>query len=186
MPHGSEAARSAKFSLNMLDERTKFAGVFPSNSRDTDTVVVAHHAFDNPVPEIRRWWSDNAPEFVAASQMIRAMRPVAHFRSIPNVPQSSNGVIERFNRTLMEGAAASLMMAAFPASWWVCAVRHWCMQYNGHYRGLDGFTPYERRYQDAAQWEMYPFGALVFVMPSKRGWQKASPMESEDDSACAR
>ena len=176
MQVGSSAARSAKVCLNTLDERTKFAEVFPSNSRDADTVLAAHHEFDNPVPEVRRWWSDNAPDFAAASRKIRTMRPFAHYRSIPRAPQT-NGIIERFNRTVVEGARASLLMAAFPDSWWVCAIHHWCMQYNGHCRGTDGFTPHDRRYGCVAEYSSYPFGALVFVAARPNGKAKSSKWE---------
>ena len=176
MQVGSSAARSAKVCLNMLDERTKFAAVFPSNSRDADTVLAAHHEFDNLVPEVRRWWSDNAPEFAAASRNIRTMRPFAHYRSIPRAPQT-NGIIERFNRTVIEGARASLLMVAFPDSWWACAIHHWCMQYSGHCRSTDGFTPHDRRYGCVAEYSSYPFGALVFVAARPNGKAKSSKWE---------
>eukprot|EP00959_Pyramimonas_sp_CCMP1952_P308413 6454346-Pyramimonas_sp.AAC.1 len=65
-------------------------------------------------------------------------------------------------------------MAAFPASWWVCAICYWCMQYNGHCRGADGLTPYERRYRTSAEYEQCPFGALVFVAAARRGGAKPS------------
>ena len=121
MPHGSPAARVAKFSLHMLDERTKYAGAFPDSSRKTEVIVAAHHLFDDVIPEVRRWWTDNAAEFKSASRKLREIHPFAHYCSIPHVPQS-NGIIENFNRLIIEGALALLAMSALPSTWWPCAV----------------------------------------------------------------
>ena len=154
-------------SLHMLDERTQFAGVFPGSSRKAEAVIAAHHAFDDVVPEIRRWWSDNAPEFAAASRKLRELHPFAHFCSIPHVPQS-NGIIERFNRTALEGALALLSMTVFPSTWWPLAITTWCMMHNGFKLGEDGFTPYFRRFGQHPECRQYPFGSLVFVAPGKK------------------
>ncbi|CAK0791463.1 unnamed protein product, partial [Prorocentrum cordatum] len=176
MPHGSPAAEVAKVSLNMLDERTQYGGVFPSSSRKAEVVIAAHHLFDDVSPQIRRWWTDNAPEFKTASRKFRELHPFAHFCSIPHVPQS-NGIIERFNRTLLEGALALLAMAAFPVTWWPLALTMWCMMHNGFKIGKDGFTPYFRRFGRHPEFRQYPFGALVFVAPREKGvkqpkWQE--------------
>ena len=55
----------------MLDERTQFDGVFPGSSRKAEAVLAAHHAFDEVIPQVRKWWTDNAPEFAAASHKLR-------------------------------------------------------------------------------------------------------------------
>ena len=175
MPHGSPAASVAKFCLHMLDERTKFAGGFPAASRSAATVLAAHHAFDDPVPQIRRWWTDNAPEFRLASRRIREQRPFGHFTSVPHVPQT-NGVIERFNRTVLEGTMALLSMACFPSTWWPLALQCWIMMWNGFHTGPDGLTPYHRRFGRPPDYKQYPFGALVFVHPRQKD-TKAPKME---------
>ncbi|CAK0865136.1 unnamed protein product, partial [Prorocentrum cordatum] len=176
MPHGSPAAEVAKVSLNMLDERTQYGGVFPSSSRKAEVVTAAHHLFDDVSPQIRRWWADNAPELKTASRKLRELHPFAHFCSIPHVPQS-NGIIERFNRALLEGALALLAMAAFPVTWWPLALTMWCMMHNGFKIGKDGFTPYFRRFGRHPEFRQHPFGALVFVAPREKGvkqpkWQE--------------
>ena len=35
--------------------------------------------------------------------------------------------------------------------------------WNGHMRGRDGFTPYQRRHGEDAPYRMYPWGSLVFA-----------------------
>jgi len=85
-----------------------------------------------------------------------------------HVPQS-NGIIERFNRTAFEGAAALLAMAAFPATWWPLALICWVFIHNGFKVGSDGRTPHYRRFECDAEYTQYAFGSLVFVSPRKKG-----------------
>ena len=53
MAPGSRAASVARSSLQMLDERTQYAAVFPSSSRSADTFVSCHHLFDSVNWKIR-------------------------------------------------------------------------------------------------------------------------------------
>ena len=67
MESASEAARAARYSLNMHNDRTGFCMAFPGNSREAGTIVDASHYFDDDVPVVRRWWTDAAPEFAKAA-----------------------------------------------------------------------------------------------------------------------
>ncbi|CAK0869318.1 unnamed protein product [Prorocentrum cordatum] len=89
----------------MLDQAFKFEGVDPGQ-------------------QARRWWTDSAPEFGAASRATRTQRPLAQFTSVPHRPQSK-GIIARSNRRMTESANAAIFAASADATWWVCAVVFW-------------------------------------------------------------
>ncbi|CAK0849503.1 unnamed protein product, partial [Prorocentrum cordatum] len=67
MERGSEACRAAPYCLQLLDEQTDFYDPFPASKRDRGSVVNSTHEFDNETMDVRRWWSDSAPEFKAAA-----------------------------------------------------------------------------------------------------------------------
>ena len=48
--------------------------------------------------------------------------------------------------------------------------------WNGHMRGRDGFTPYQRSHGEDAPYRMYPWGSLVFAHLHK------PVVENEDES----
>ena len=138
--------------------RTQYGGVFPSSSRKAEVVIAAHQLFDDVSPQIRRWWTDNAPEFKTASRKLRELHPFAHFCSIPHVPQS-NGIIERFNRTLLEGALALLATAAFPVTWRPLALTMRRVMRNGFKIGKGGLAPYIRHFRRHPEFRQLSFGA---------------------------
>lgn len=82
----------------------------PARDRSTETVVGAIHIFEGPDLPIRRWWSDGAPEVDAATSRVRSQRPLAHYRTVPRRPQS-NGVAERSNRMVVEGARCAILQS---------------------------------------------------------------------------
>ena len=143
----SRAAKSAKCALVILDQETKFLGGFPGNSRASSVVVseVHHYEGADPKQRGRRWWTDSAAEFEAASRNIRSERALAHFRGIPHA-HTSCGIIERMIRTLVEGTNAALIQAGASAEWWCLALVYWAMMWNAFREGQDGLTPYERRH----------------------------------------
>ena len=108
MESTSEAARAARYSLNMHDERTGFCMAFPGNSCAAGTSVDASHYFKDDAPVVRRLWADAAPEFAKAAGTIRALRQFAHYKSAPYRPQA-NGRAERFNRIMIEGTRCFLV-----------------------------------------------------------------------------
>ena len=63
MRHNSEAASAAKFALSLLDEKTAFKGLMPTNSRSHAEVVqqIRHFEGVEEGQQARRWWTDCAP-----------------------------------------------------------------------------------------------------------------------------
>ena len=169
MKYGSEASSSAKFALSVLDEKTGFKGFMPTNSREYQDVLDQVHHFEGVEKDqqARRWWTDCAPEFRAASRAIRKLRPLAHFTSIPR-RATSNAIIERSNRTVGEGTNASLFTAGMDSKWWVCAGPHWVATYSGFHKNKDGQTAWLLRHKEDCLFIDYPWGALVFVKPLEK------------------
>ena len=66
MKHGSKAAAALKQALVLLDEKTKFVFAYPMKTREAGNVLNGVHQFEGPDLPVRRWWTDNAPEFAAA------------------------------------------------------------------------------------------------------------------------
>ena len=166
------AFRAAQRALVCTDEITSFLGGFPSNFKNKEAVIEFVHRFDNVPPEIRRWWSDCAPEFRAAARTIQRQRPLAHFTSIPwrHAPRA-----EKSNRTVTEGARTVLIQSGLNEAWWPLAMLHWIAMWNGFVVGEDGRTPYHRRFREHAPYRQYPFGALVLLHPHR----PVQPLRSE-------
>ena len=78
------------------------------------------------------------------------------------VPYRHASKAERTNRTAVESSRASLLQASFPDTWWAVCMIYFVAMWNGHMRGRDGFTPYQRRHGEDAPYQMYP-GSLVFA-----------------------
>lgn len=114
----------------------------------------------------RRWWTDNAPVFKAASAVVRSFRALGHFASIPHKHQS-NGIIERQSRMIIEGINTCLRTSGMTAKWWVCAAPFWTTMKNAFVPGKDGETDWRRRFCSDPMFTQYPYGALVFLRLSK-------------------
>ena len=65
--------------------------------------------------------SDNGGEFVE----ILRNKGIRHFRTVPHAPWQ-NGIAERLNRTLLEGARSMLFERKLPKNMWELAVKHMC------------------------------------------------------------
>ena len=118
------------------------------------------HRFDDAQPKVRRCWTDSALEIAAAARIIPSTRFLAHYRTIPCRPQA-NGRAERKTRIAIEGARCLLMQSGLPEKLWVLAIVMFAIMYNATFRGADGFTPWQRRFQEDPEFKTYPLGALV-------------------------
>ena len=114
----------------------------------------------------KRWCTDNALEFKAASAVVRSFRSLAHFTSIPHKHQSS-GIIERQNRIIIEGINTCLRASGMTAKWWACAAPFWATMRNAFLLGKDGEAVWKRRFRSDSMFAQYPFVASVFVRLSK-------------------
>ena len=110
MEPNSEASQVARYSLNVLDEKTSFCMAFPFHKRDTESVVNAMHQFDGDTPVIICCWTDAAPEFATAAGRIRSLGLLVHYKSAPYRPQA-NGRAERYNRLMIEGTRCFFLQA---------------------------------------------------------------------------
>ena len=167
MKHGSTASLSSKNALIFFDEATGFAGAFPGHSRDTDSEISAFHSFEGADQLVRRLRTDNAGELVAAGVRLRSLRPLAHYLSIPNRPQS-NSVAERFMRVVVEGARSLLFQSGLTQAWWPFAVMYFVTCRNAWIILASGFTPWYLRHGSDPGFEKYPFGALVLTRCVKK------------------
>ena len=107
MEPGSEASKAAWYCLNIHDEKTDYFMIHHSHAREADAVVDAVHRFHDAQPELRRWWTDAAPAFVAAARRIRSTRLLAHYKITPHRPQANWGA-KRKNRLAIEGTRCLL------------------------------------------------------------------------------
>ena len=120
---------------------------FFSHTRKVSAVADAVHKFDDAQPEVRRWWTDAAPEFAAAARTIRSTRHLAHYRSTPYRPQAY-GRAERKHRLAIQGTRCLLTTGGLSEKLWVLAIAMFAMMYNANFRGADGFSSWQRRIQD--------------------------------------
>ncbi|CAI7772500.1 unnamed protein product [Closterium sp. NIES-54] len=76
--------------------------------------------------------TDNGGEFIGADfEKELKQKGIQHQLSVPYNPQQ-NGVAERFNRTLQEGARTLLGRAGLPDPFWVTALRQGVQAEEGH------------------------------------------------------
>ena len=75
--------------------------------------------------KIKRWYSDGADEIHAACVELG----IRHDVSEPN-RHESNGVIERANRTVIEGTRTILYQSGLPYKYWPEAMEYFCCAYN--------------------------------------------------------
>ena len=166
LKHGSLAAQAAPAALKLLDERSRFRGTIPTHDTDHATIIEQVRGFETVENPSRRWWTDSAPEFKKAARELRKSRPLDHFFTPPH-RATANGVIERSNRTTVEGTNACIQNAGFDAKWWICAAPFWDMMHNAHSVQSDGHTAWWKRFNEHAPFQCYPWGSLVFVLPPK-------------------
>lgn len=160
MRGGSAVARTARFASIITDEKTDFKAAMPARDKGAGAILDAMQLFEGTSHDMRRWWTDGAPEFASAESQVRSLRPLAHYRSIPHRPQS-NRAAERSNRMVIEGARCSIVQSGLNADWWALAIQHWCTNFNAMQKTKEGSTPWSRRFEKPAEFVVYPFGALV-------------------------
>ncbi|CAI7925980.1 unnamed protein product, partial [Closterium sp. NIES-53] len=123
--------------------------------------------------------TDNGGEFIGADfESVLKKKGIQHQLTVPYNPQQ-NGVAERFNRTLQEGARTLLGRAGLPDPFWVTALRQVALVKNRVLAtvGDKQWVPYTKWYGSAPTVNMLrAYGCMVvFHVPKeKRGKLEAS------------
>ena len=158
---GTSAGRArARAALTVLDRGTGWLACYPLPGKSADAAYAALSDFEGPRSLVQKFYSDNAPELVQAVRRLGW----SHETSTPGQPQT-NGVAERANRTVLEGARTILEHAGLPPQWWPRAVQFLCFARNIEI--VRGDSSWNRRHgKGHFKGPQVPFGALVDFMPS--------------------
>ena len=124
--------------------------------RAADSVAGAVHEFDTVLCQIRKLWTHCAPEFAAASEVIRSLRLLPHYTNMYTASSSSQWsgweIQPCFSDSYSSGLSERL---------WPLAKAQWACCCTVFVSGKDGFTLCERHLGEKAGFGVYSFGALV-------------------------
>ncbi|CAI7750010.1 unnamed protein product [Closterium sp. NIES-53] len=117
----------SRYFLTIVDDHTRAVWVYPLKTKGEVAAAVlkewmprAQRESGHKVKVIR---TDNGGEFIGADfEKVLKRKGIQHQLTVPYNPQQ-NGVAERFNRTLQEGARTLLGRAGLPDPFWVTALR---------------------------------------------------------------
>ncbi|GJP58372.1 hypothetical protein CLOP_g6300 [Closterium sp. NIES-67] len=182
-PTTAPSLSGSRYFLTIVDDHTQAVWVYPLKSKGEVAAAVlkewmprAQRECGHKVKVIR---SDNGGEFTGADFEGELKRKgIQHQLTVPYNPQQ-NGVAERFNRTLQEGARTLLGRAGLPDPFWVSALRQVALVKNRVLAtvGDKEWIPYVKWYGSAPAVNMLrAFGCMVvFHVPKeKRGKLEAS------------
>ncbi|CAI7748120.1 unnamed protein product [Closterium sp. NIES-53] len=150
-----------------------------SGSRYFLTIVDDHTRAVESGHKVKVIRTDNGGEFIGADfEVVLKKKGIQHQLTVPYNPQQ-NGVAERFNRTLQEGARTLLGRAGLPDPFWVTALRQVALVKNRVLAtvGDKQRVPYTNWYGSALAVNMLrAYGCMVvFHVPKeKRGKLEAS------------
>ena len=91
---------------------------------------------------------------------------IRHDKSEPN-RHESNGVVERHNRTVIEGTRAVLYQSGLPYKYWPLAMKYFCVAHNfWDYDKKHGHNPYNQRHGTSFKGECLIVGEGVEYRPN--------------------
>ncbi|CAI7924999.1 unnamed protein product [Closterium sp. NIES-54] len=126
-PTRAPSLSGSRYFLTIVDDHTRAVWVYPLKTKGEVAAAVlkewmprAQRESSHKVKVIR---TDNGGEFIGADfEAVLKKKGIQHQLTVPYNPQQ-NGVAERFNRTLQEGARTLLGRAGLPDPFWVTALR---------------------------------------------------------------
>ncbi|CAI7844570.1 unnamed protein product [Closterium sp. NIES-54] len=182
-PTRAPSLSGSRYFLTIVDDHTRAVWVYPLKTKGEVAAAVlkewmprAQRESEHKVKVIR---SDNGGEFIGADfESVLKKKGIQHQLTVPHNPQQ-NGVAERFNRTLQEGARTLLGRAGLPDPFWVTALRQVALVKNRVLAtvGDKQWVPYTKWYGSAPAVNMLrAYGCMVvFHVPKeKRGKLEAS------------
>ncbi|CAI7791424.1 unnamed protein product [Closterium sp. NIES-54] len=126
-PTRAPSLLGSRYFLTIVDDHTRAVWVYPLKTKGevaaavlTEWMQRAQRESGHKVKVIR---TDNGGEFIGADfEAVLKKKGIQHQLTVPYNPQQ-NGVAERFNWTLQEGAPTLLGRAGLPDPFWVTALR---------------------------------------------------------------
>ena len=161
--------RGESTGLVLLDVGSDWLDCFPLPSKHSDAAFTAMQDFAGPKTPVHSFYSDCSPELQSAAKRLAW----AHATATPGRPKT-NGKIERYVRTVIEGTTTLLEAAGMQPRFWPLAARAFCFAYNieqwrqgGTEEAPTLVSAWEKRHKgDPFSGPKIPFGALVDFKPS--------------------
>ncbi|CAI7843624.1 unnamed protein product [Closterium sp. NIES-53] len=181
-PTRAPSLSGSRYFLTIVDDHTRAVWVYPLKTKGEVAAAVlkewmprAQRESGHKVKVIR---TDNGGEFIGADFESVLKKGIKHQLTVPYNPQQ-NGVAERFNQTLQEGARTLLGRAGLPDTFWVTTLRQVALVKNRVLAtvGDKQWVPYTKWYGSAPAVNMLrAYGCMVvFHVPKeKRGKLEAS------------
>ncbi|CAI7785037.1 unnamed protein product, partial [Closterium sp. NIES-54] len=176
-PTRAPSLPGSRYFLTIVDDHTRAVWVFPLKTKGEVAAAVlkdwmprAQRESGHKVKLIR---TDNRGEFLGAGfEAVLKKKGIQHQLTVPYNPQQ-NGMAERFNRTLQEGARTLLGRAELPDPFWVTALRHVALVKNRVFA-----TVRDKQWVPYAKWYGKPLGAVsTMARPEERGGRGAGGTE---------
>ncbi|CAI7799110.1 unnamed protein product [Closterium sp. NIES-54] len=177
-PTRAPSLSGSRYFLTIVDDHRRAVWVYPLKTKGEVAAAVlkewmprAQRESGHKVKVIR---TDNGGEFIGADfEAVLKKKGIQHQLTVPYNPQQ-NGMGERFNRTLQEGARTLLGRAGLPDPFWVTALRQVALVKNRVLAtmGDKQWVPYTKWYGSAPSVNMLrAHGCMVvFHVPKeKRG-----------------
>ncbi|CAI7769357.1 unnamed protein product [Closterium sp. NIES-54] len=182
-PTRAPSLSGSRYFLTIVDDHTRAVWVYPLKTKGEVAAVVLKEWMPRAQREsghkVKVISPDNGGEFIGADfEAVLKKKGIQHQLTVPYNPQQ-NGVAERFNRTLQEGARTLLGRARLPDPFWVTALRQVALVRNRVLAtvGDKQWVPYTKWYGSAPAVNMLrAYGCMVvFHVPKeKRGKLEAS------------
>ena len=171
-PMETQSYDGKRYALTLVDDKSRICTMEPMAAKDG--MLYVFKAWKVKVEnscqrKICAVMCDNAKEFVQGRfKAYLDEQGIQLYTSVPHSPQM-NGIAERMNRTIVEGARAMLLEAKLPKRYWTLAFRTMAYLRNrSPTRANEGKTPYEVFYGEVPDISnLRPFGCQVSVHTAK-------------------
>ena len=146
--------------LVVRDKATNWIAAYPAKKKSAEDIMEAVNHFKGS-ETIKRWYSDGAPELHSVCRKLG----IRHDVSNPHRSET-NGLIERTNRTVIEGARCLLYQSGMPYKYWNTAVKCFADNYNfTHHDTKKGTNGHIERHGKKFGWKPLVYGCKVRYLP---------------------
>ena len=142
------------------DKATDWIAAYPTRRKTAEDITEAVNDFKG-ADKIQRWYSDGAPELHAACRKLG----IRHDKSDPHRSET-NGLIERTNRTVIEGARCLLFQSGMPYKYWSLAMQCFVDNYNfTHFNTKKGTNGHVERHGAKFSRKPLQYGCKIRYLP---------------------